>query len=230
MSPPELIIYLEPTFGSTLHTQLLSYFSATTQTAFAENEATRYPPHTTMVGFFNTPASPIHSTTVPAILEYIDAWHIRLHTLSTTTQDQPTPTADTRTVVTGCYRPKPDLLLIGLTPSPHLIYLLQSLSKAFPDLGLRLKQINHLSLCYWDDGNINPTAVPETLLAQRVEFTNQATWLAQEKIPMVDIPAGTTVENEGWDVVIYSIEGRSKASGLPYSLQEIKRWTLPSFV
>ncbi|KAF9137020.1 hypothetical protein BG015_002911 [Linnemannia schmuckeri] len=182
-----------------------------------------------MVGFFNTPAPPTHSTTVPAILEYIDAWHTRLHTLSTTAQDQPAPTADTRTVINGCYKPKPDLLLIGLTPSPHLIHFLQNLSKAFPDLGLRLKLINHLSLCYWDDDNVDST-VPEILLAQRVELTNQATRLAQEMIPMVNIPAGTTVENEGWDVVIYSIEGRSKASGLPYPLQEIKRWTLPSFV
>ncbi|KAG9063952.1 hypothetical protein KI688_004066 [Linnemannia hyalina] len=179
-----------------------------------------------MVGFFNTPTPPTHTTTIPAILEHIDTWCIHLQTLTSTTPDQQ-PTSP-KTVINGFYRPNPTLLLISITPSSYLLDLLQTLSQTFPDLGLRQKQINHLSLCYWDD--VQPTVIPDTLLAERVELTNQATRLAQEKIPMVDIPASTTIENEGWDVVIYSIEGRNKASGLPYPLQEIKRWTLPSFV
>ncbi|KAH7056792.1 hypothetical protein BKA57DRAFT_451460 [Linnemannia elongata] len=238
MPPPELIIYLEPSLHSTLHTQLSHYFTATTQTPFAGNEATRYPPHSTMVGFFNTPTPPTHTTTVPAILDHIDTWctHLQTTLTSTTpagTQQQPT---SPKTVINGCYRPNPTLLLIGITPSLYLLNLLQTLSQAFPDLGLRKKQINHLSLCYWDDDNVVvqsalTTIIPDTnLLTERVELTNQATRLAQEKIPMIDIPAGTTIENEGWDVVIYSIEERNKASGLPYPLKEIKRWTLPSFV
>ncbi|KAF9136549.1 hypothetical protein BGX30_011074 [Mortierella sp. GBA39] len=226
MPPPELIIYLEPSHHSTLHTQLSHYFTATTHTPFAGNEATRYPPHTTMVGFFNTPTPLTHTTTVPAILEHIDTWRTHLQTLTSTTPDQQ-PTSP-KTVINGYCRPNPTLLLISITPSSYLLNLLQTLSQTFPDLGLRQKHINHLSLCYWDD--VQPAVTPDTLLAERVEFINQATRLAQEKIPMIDIPAGTTTENEGWDVVIYSIEGRNKASGLPYPLQEIKRWTLPSFV
>ncbi|KAK3804787.1 MAG: hypothetical protein JOS17DRAFT_769220 [Linnemannia elongata] len=240
MPPPELIIYLEPSLNSTLHTQLSHYFTATTHTPFVGNEATRYPPHTTMVGFFNSPTPPTHTTTISAILDYIDTWHTHLQTLTSTIPDQQQqqqqqPTSP-KTVINGFYRPNPSLLLIGITPSPYLLNLLQTLSQAFPDLGLRRKQINHLSLCYWDD-DVQPastttttTTIPDTLLAERVELTNQATRLAQEQIPMVNIPAGTTIENEGWDVVMYSIEGRNKASGLPYPLQEIKRWTLPSFV
>ncbi|KAF9901076.1 hypothetical protein EC991_006562 [Linnemannia zychae] len=221
---PELILYLEPTQSSTLHTQTQSFFASTATTPFAGNEATRYPPHTTMVGFFNQPSPPTHTTATSAIVEFIDHW------LQQQQQQQANNTP--KTVINGCLRPDPTLLLIGLTPSPALENLTQLLSSAFPDLGLRCKQINHLSLCYWDDPSdalLDATSLHERRQA-RIELTNQATHLAQSTIPMIDIPAGTTVENESWDVVLYSIQGRDKASGLPYPLQEIKRWTLPSFL
>jgi hypothetical protein len=237
-SPGELILYLEPTRHTTLHTQLTHYFTSTTLTPFAGNEATRYPPHATMVGVFNTPSPPIHSTTVPQILEYINAWHAHLPTTAAPPASATATTATTATastLINGCIRPNSECLLIGITPSPHLTTLIQGLSKAFPDLGLRLKQINHLSLCYWDAVDpfaltASPKPQTQSLHNQRVDLTDQASRLAQEKIPMIDIPPGTTVKNESWDVVLYSIEGRSKVGGLPYPLQEIKRWTLPPTV
>ncbi|KAK3846589.1 MAG: hypothetical protein J3R72DRAFT_433040 [Linnemannia gamsii] len=251
-SIPELILYLEPTSGSTLHTQTLAFFAATSSTPFAGNEATRYPLHTTMVGFFNQPTPQTHSatTTTPAIVEFIDRWHndafLHSTTVATTamtteddeeqtgtgTQNQQHTQYVSKTVINECLRPKPTLLLIGITPSPYLEHLTQSLATSFPDLGLRIKQINHLSLCYWDDPSdalLDPASL-ETRYQHRVQWTNQAADLAQSKIPMIDIPSGTTVENESWDVVLYSIQGRDKANGLPYPLQEIKRWTLSSFI
>ncbi|KAG0278387.1 hypothetical protein BGZ95_004136 [Linnemannia exigua] len=204
-----------------------------------------------MVGFFNQPTPQTHSatTTTPAIVEFIDRWHhdALLHspTAAATVEDEEATGKGAQkqqqqqhtlhraqTVINGCLRPTPTLLLIGITPSPHLEHLTQSLATSFPDLGLRVKQVNHLSLCYWDDPSdalLDPVSL-ETRYQHRIQWTNQAADLAQSKIPMLDIPPGTTIENESWDVVLYSILGRDKANGLPYPLQEIKRWTLASVI
>ncbi|KAG0198409.1 hypothetical protein BGX33_012357 [Mortierella sp. NVP41] len=267
MAITELILYLEPTKGSTLHTQVQDFFSASASQPFAGNEATRYPAHITMVGFFNQPQPPTHTTITKALVDYIDRWNAQLHTDAAAAADSQKQEGEqvmrgTRTVIEGYIRPAEDTLLVAIRPSSELVGLIRRLSVQFPDLGLRPKKINHLSLCYWDDAYSAP-AVPRVgsvgedegkdgeevsefevvrkeKQAERVGWIELAITLAKGTIPMLSVDTsakeGTTVEamgkieNESWDVVMYAIEGRDKANGLPYPLQEVKRWTLPPYI
>jgi hypothetical protein len=182
-----------------------------------------------MLGFFNQPLPSTNGTTLPNIIAHIDAWtsshpHSNLSAAAPPTSLRDTAGSTRRTQINGRFRPRPLLLFIGITPSPDLAHLTDSLSTTFPDLGLRVKQANHISLCYWDDPN---PLTARRLKAKRAKWTDQAARLAQETIPLLNIPSGqTTVENESWDVVLYAITGRDRASGLPYPLEQVKRWTL----
>lgn len=243
----ELILYLEPSAQSSLRTQTESFFHASRSQPFAGNEALRYMIHSTMLGFFNKPASGAN-----ALQEYLDGsiaqikhqlalqpffTHGSLHQQHQQQQTKPA------VLIQGFVRPNPESLLIALLPSDELLSLVASLTAQFPELGLRPKRINHLSLCYWDESDMVRRGFMSDLeKKQRQEWTDHAQTLAWETIPMLRTnpspqphpalgqeqhqqPAQFFL-NESWDIVLYEIYSRDKSNDLPYPLQELKRWTL----
>ncbi|KAK9763499.1 hypothetical protein K7432_009756 [Basidiobolus ranarum] len=243
----ELILYLEPSRHSALSAQTQQFYEASRLQPFSNNEALRYPIHSTMVGFFNRPISP--SAPLPdglgSLIEYLEN---SIPRLSQSLKSQPFQSLDgvqtkPPVLIQGYVRPSPDSLLIALLPSDELSELVLDLCQQFPSLGLRLKRINHLSLCYWDASEmIRRNAMSEKEQSQRARWVDQAYALAYEKIPMLrplcnqeddqsqvqqqQEQRSRYVLNESWDIVLYEILGRDKTNDLPYPLQELKRWTL----
>ncbi|KAG0365728.1 hypothetical protein BGZ54_006267 [Gamsiella multidivaricata] len=212
----ELILYLEPARFSTLWTQLQSFFLASQSQPWSENEAARYPAHVTMVGFFDDPSPTTTTTTTKdRLIEYLGQ-HIHQISLASA--------PSSRVKLRGLLRPRPDLLLIAIEPPTELLDMMQAWKDAFPELELRLKKINHLSLCYWDEQETQRKRITAKEMDQRVEWTDWATGMVQECIPMSQ--ADTPGVNESWDIVLYSIQGRDKSDGLPYPLVELARWAL----
>ncbi|KAF8978276.1 hypothetical protein BGZ46_006643 [Entomortierella lignicola] len=148
--------------------------------------------------------------------------------------DQYTPgLVATTTIVQGLINPSQDSLLISIKPSPILLDLVRSLKENLPELGLRLKGINHISLCYWDQ-----PANEQKAMEQRTQWIDEATVLAQQhftslhgKVNSNTISGNAEEEihflNDSWDIVLYSIRNRDKNNSIPYSLVELKRWVLP---
>ncbi|KAI7830454.1 hypothetical protein BC939DRAFT_525652 [Gamsiella multidivaricata] len=212
----ELILYLEPARFSTLWTQLQSFFLASQSQPWSENEAARYPAHVTMVRFFDDPSPTTTTTTTKdRLIEYLGQ-HIHQISLASA--------PSSRVKLRGLLRPRPDLLLIAIEPPTELLDMMQAWKDAFPELELRLKKINHLSLCYWDEQETQRKRITAKEMDQRVEWTDRATGMVQECIPMSQ--ADTPGVNESWDIVLYSIQGRDKSDGLPYPLVELARWAL----
>ncbi|KAG0042583.1 hypothetical protein BGZ83_000294 [Gryganskiella cystojenkinii] len=254
----ELILYLEPSPHSSLWTQNQRFFDASRTQPFAGNEALRYPVHCTMVGFFNKPPpappgteqDPLSSSSLGLFHRFIDFLDHSIPLLSQKLQSQqPFVYLEQQlerkpaVLIQGYVRPTPDALLVALLPSDELSGFVLDLSQQFPELGLRPKRINHLSLCYWDESEIlrrGATSEPEQ--RQRAEWTSQALILARNTIPLLSplttpqpqqrtdqSPTQPQPEfglNESWDIVLYEIYNRDKSNDLPYPLQELKRWTL----
>ncbi|KAF9580653.1 hypothetical protein BGW38_002610, partial [Lunasporangiospora selenospora] len=167
----ELILYLEPHKDSTLAQQVRAFNdqSRTATWAGHANEALKYPVHITMVGFFD---EPVDRSIVQDLIQFLDLqlprWFVTNDSIGNETaavvsgdvSDPSLVHPDTRStssiaVVEGLIRPKPTALLVAIRPSEILLELLQSLHAQFPVLGLRLKKTNHLSLCYWDNDEVN---------------------------------------------------------------------------
>ncbi|KAK3818363.1 MAG: hypothetical protein J3Q66DRAFT_337405 [Benniella sp.] len=243
----ELILYLEPTRSSTLSTQVNSFFALCRDQPWHNNEALRYPPHVTMVGFFDDPSATLTTAAVddqtpppssllsppPSVAEgsILDQM-IQFLTHQIQQMMRVCTSKSSLALVQGLIRPRQDSALIAIQPSPLLLDLIQSIKDRFPELGLRLKRINHLSLCYWDDDGTRP---PQPLLSfsdqmlrqERTQWTDQAVTLALDQIHLLSsIAQGDGFLNESWDIVLYSIRNRDKSNGQPYPLEELKRWTL----
>ena len=252
----ELILYLEPSAQSSLCTQTRSFFHASRSQPFARNEALRYPVHCTMLGFFDKPSSASSSPSgVDSLKEYLDRSIAQIQHQLSLQPFVPGPQAQQKqhqehqeqkkpaVLIQGFVRPGPETLLISLLPSDELLALVASLTAHFPELGLRPKRINHLSLCYWDESEmVRRGSLSDLEKKQRQEWTDYAQTLAWEAIPMLrtdPIPQPHAEQgqeqrqqpsqhflNESWDIVLYEIHGRDKSNDLPYPLQELKRWTL----
>ncbi|KAF9394521.1 hypothetical protein BGX21_010343 [Mortierella sp. AD011] len=239
----ELILYLEPSKSSTLLSQVQNFYDLSRNLPWSDNEALKYPVHTTMVGFFDDPttvdAFPTRVTTrkQEQLIEFLDRQVAQHNTVATETL------ISTTTFIQGLVRPTQDSLLISIKPSPFLLDLIQSLKENFPELGLRLKRINHISLCYWDQQNsvLNGVLPEQDVSRQCRQWIDQAILLANEQIPLIrnssvrgfgniDGQDGETVSapclNDSWDLVFYSIQNRDKNTNMPYPLVELKRWTL----
>ncbi|KAF9948330.1 hypothetical protein BGZ72_009730 [Mortierella alpina] len=193
-----------------------------------------------MVGFFDSPAAPGENggqqqqqRLIQVIDEYVG--HI-CHTSDLSVSGS--------TVIQGLIRPSPDSLLLAIQPASVLLQMTQHLQETLPELGLRRKKINHLSLCYWDDNSkqqqqpADQGSARNYSLTQREQWIAQAELLAQETIPLANAAVsnrhgankmihGTDAGDQSWDVVLYSIQDRDKAGLKPYPLVELKRWTLP---
>ncbi|KAF9945548.1 hypothetical protein BGZ70_003743 [Mortierella alpina] len=254
MTPPsELILYLEPSRSvhpNSLWSQVQRFFEASQQSPWSDNDALRYPGHVTMVGFFDSPNAPSNDgdqqyqphqqqqRLIHIIDECVD--RIRHDTFASSFS------LSGSTVIQGLIRPSPDSLLLAIQPAPILLQLTQHLQESLPELGLRRKRINHLSLCYWADDNTeqqqqHDEASPRIdVLSQRTHWVDQAEQLARETIPLLNVAAEsrrpTSVTGDGvrgvgagdlsWDMVLYSIQGRVKTGLKPHPLVELKRWTL----
>ncbi|KAF9434442.1 hypothetical protein BGZ76_008006 [Entomortierella beljakovae] len=227
----ELILYLEPSKTSALFTQVTNFYNVSQSQAWSGNEALKYPVHTTMVGFFNDPTE--HCTeTQDRIINFLGQ---QIEQLGKSTTLATTPV--TSTLVDGFVRPCQDSLLISIVPTPELLELISSLKQHFPELGLRLKNINHISLCCWDEymtaqneANLNQEQ-RQVLLSQRTQWVDQAFELAQLHIPMLQPEKNNNGLSDprvstSFDIALYSIQDRDKSSQKPYPLVELKRWTL----
>ncbi|KAG0262516.1 hypothetical protein BG011_010099 [Mortierella polycephala] len=229
----EFIIYLEPTKNSVLWTQVQAYFEASQSYLWAQNEAARYPAHITMVGFFTIPTTSVFASASEATTPINETDTIVDKLISSVTQrinsSDSVFIAET-TLVQGLVRPSPDSLLIAIQPSPMLLDWAQALKDAFPELELRLKKTNHLSLCYW----IGQEAIPENgiraeeVFVQHSRWTDQAEQLARSVIPLMQGMTGASmgVVNNSWDIVLYTIHNRDRSCPQPYPLVEVQRWTL----
>lgn len=220
--PKELILYLEPRPTSELGSQLHQFFTHSHTAPWGKhtnNEALKYPPHITMVGFFNAPSAEYAPTcSIEQIVAFLD------QATQICSQQQ--------TIVEGLIRPSRSSLLLIVQPASTLTDLIQRWAAQFPDLGLRCKKINHLSLSYWDDDH----TVPEADLQAREEWVDQAQalavaacpWLVElEAIEKQDEAARISREHASeWDVVLYEIEGRVRSQSAEYPLVEVKRWAL----
>ncbi|KAF9304150.1 hypothetical protein BGZ74_002237 [Mortierella antarctica] len=246
--PKELILYLEPRPTSELGLQLHQFFSKSHAAPWGKhthNEALKYPPHITMVGFFNSPSQEFASDySIEQIIAFLDQATAQI---SSTSSSSSFP----QQIVQGLIRPSPTSLLLAIQPSSALTGLIQHCADRFPELGLRLKKINHLSLSYWDDDH----TVSEAELREREQWVEQAQELAVAACPwLTEIPSYSSfckdvdmnkededLEKEDirehvarisrehaskWDVVLYEIEGRVRSSSAEYPLVELKRWAL----
>lgn len=241
----ELILYLEPSRSAhpdSLWFQVQSFFEASRKTVWSDNEALRYPAHITMVGFFDSPDAPSNDgVQQQRLIEIIDecVGHVCRDTSASVSGS---------TVIQGLVRPSPDSLLLAIQPASVLLQLTQHLQENLPELGLRRKRINHLSLCYWVVNNTqqqvqqgqhyDQESARNKVVAQREPWIDQAEQLARETIPLLNVIAGSRdsthdgihgvgVGGQSWDMVLYSIQDRDKAGLKPYPLVELKRWTLP---
>ncbi|KAF9320031.1 hypothetical protein BG003_007393 [Podila horticola] len=237
--PKELILYLEPRLTSELGSQLHQFFSKSHCAPWGKhtnNEALKYPPHITMVGFFNSPSEEFASDySIEQIVAFLDQATAQISSSFSFSQQ----------TVRGLIRPSPTSLLLAIQPSSTLTDLIQHWADRFPELRLRLKKINHLSLSYWDDDH----TVPEAELRAREQWVDQAQELAWVSCPwLTEIPSSSTEDEDGdmrkteeirehvgrisrehaseWDVVLYEIEGRVRSSSAEYPLVELKRWAL----
>ncbi|KAF9976964.1 hypothetical protein BGZ73_007368 [Actinomortierella ambigua] len=198
----ELILYLEPRPGSQLR-QAIESLLINTSLTLGRNEALRYMPHVTMVGFFSVPdtaASQIVQATVHTAISAFFA-------------DVSSPQQQRAKQV---LQPAPDSVLIDIEASRGCHQLIQHLQDQLPSLHIRLKAINHLSLCYWLESD-NEAPPPESRLVI-------ATATAQQARALLSLPA----ESAQWDIVLYSINNRSQQGYEPYPLKQIQRWQLPS--
>ncbi|KAF9363372.1 hypothetical protein BGX34_004320, partial [Mortierella sp. NVP85] len=189
-----------------------------------------------MVGFFDDPSpTPPPSSLLPSSPPVTEGSTLDQLVQFLTRQIQQMMTVCTSksslALVQGLIRPRQDSALIAIQPSPLLLDLIQSLKDRFPELGLRLKCINHLSLCYWDDDGTRPpqpisSFSDQTLRQERAQWTDQAVTLALDQIHLLSsIAQGDGFLNESWDIVLYSIRHRDKSNGQPYPLEELKHWT-----
>ncbi|KAG0236753.1 hypothetical protein BGW41_000344 [Actinomortierella wolfii] len=200
----ELILYLEPRPASKLR-QAIDSLLVNTSLALGHNEAQRFMPHVTMVGFFSVPDT--------ATTEAIQA------SLNTALPAcfAPSPSAAASSVLpkaTKVLQPTPHLVLIDIEPSQGCIQLVQHLKSSFPSLNIRPKAVNHLSLCYWLDSDINKPP-PEARQSIAAAIAEQA----RHQLPL---PA----EDAQWDIVLYSIQNRNQQGQEPYPLQQVHRWQL----
>ncbi|KAF8937234.1 hypothetical protein BGZ58_003056 [Dissophora ornata] len=242
---PELILYLEPTKSTTLWTQVHEFFALSRNQPWSNNEALRYPAHITMVGFFDDLTGP------DPLIRFLDQQIPQINKNDNPPAVRTMPVSES-TFIQGLIRPHPTSLLLAVKPSPQLLDLMQTWTEAFPELKLRLKRINHLSLCYWtDEQEVLEGKISLEDMQQRVAWTDQAMQRAQEKISMLDTtttatnitdervrenpaptpmptppPADTWALNESWDIVLYSIQNRDKTDHRPHPLVELHRWTL----
>ncbi|KAI9233464.1 MAG: hypothetical protein BYD32DRAFT_425830 [Podila humilis] len=220
--PKELILYLEPRPTSELGSQLHQFFTHSHTAPWGKhtnNEALKYPPHITMVGFFNAPSECASTCSIEQIVAFLD---------QATTQI----CSQQHTLVEGLIRPSRTSLLLAVQPASTLTDLVQRWAAQFPDLGLRCKKINHLSLSYWDDDH----TVPEAELQAREEWVDRAQTLAVAACPWLTELENVEKKEEAtrisrehaseWDVVLYEIEGRVRSRSAEYPLVEVKRWAL----
>ncbi|KAF9936973.1 hypothetical protein BGZ67_001840 [Mortierella alpina] len=240
----ELILYLEPSrscLPNSLWFQVHSFLEASRKSPWSDNEALRYPAHITMVGFFDSPDASSddgHQQQEQQLIHVIDECVGRL------CRDTSASSLSGSTVIQGLVRPSPDSLLLSIQPAPVLLQLTQHLQEAFPELGLRPKRINHLSLCYWAENNAEQQQQQDqeslriTVQSQREHWIDQAEQLARETETLLNVTAdcrdstnsgicGVSTGDQSWDMVLYSIQDRDKACLKPYPLVELKRWTLP---
>ncbi|KAI8351377.1 hypothetical protein B0O80DRAFT_456368, partial [Mortierella sp. GBAus27b] len=238
----ELILYLEPTRSSTLWTQLDDFFNFSRGQPWSGNQALRYPPHTTMVGFFDDPTATSTGAGAaqepPVTDQMIQFLTQKIHEMtSVSAAATAVPTAassaprSTMAQVQGLIRPQQDSVLIAVQPSPLLLKLMKSLKDKFPELGIHLKPINHISLCYWDGDGTQPvqSSDPTPMQAIRTQWADQAAALALDRIQALSsqgMEHDNGFWNESWDIVLYSIHNRDRSNGLPYPLDAIHRWTL----
>ncbi|CAO3564348.1 unnamed protein product [Mortierella alpina] len=253
----ELILYLEPSRSdhpNSLWSQVQSFFEASRKSPWSDNEALRYPAHVTMVGFFDTLDAPSNDGCQqhPPQQQQQQQWQRRLIHVIDECVDRirhdtfvSSSSLSGSTVIQGLVRPSPDSLLLAIQPAPLLLQLTQHLQESLPELGLRRKRINHLSLCYWADDNTeqqqqqqqrDEASLRLEVLSQRKHWIDQAEQLAHETIPLLNAAPETrtsaSVIGDGicgapsWDMVLYSIHCRDKTSLEPYPLVELKRWTL----
>ncbi|KAG0010449.1 hypothetical protein BGZ81_002762 [Podila clonocystis] len=236
--PKELILYLEPRPTSELGSQLHQFFSKSHTALWGKrtnNEALKYPPHITMVGFFNSPSQEFASDySVEQIVAFLGQAIAQISSSSSSSSSCNV----SQQIVQGLIRPSPTSLLLAIQPSSTLTDLIQRWADRFPELGLRLKKINHLSLSYWDDDH----AVSKAELREREQWVDQAGELAVASCPWLELLRSEKGEQEEeirqhvarisrehaseWDVVLYEIEGRIRSSSAEYPLVELKRWTL----
>ncbi|KAG0035867.1 hypothetical protein BGZ82_005023, partial [Podila clonocystis] len=219
--PKELILYLEPRPTSELGLQLHQFFSKSHTAPWGKrtnNEALKYPPHITMVGFFNSPSQEFASDySIGQIVAFLDQAIAHISSSSSSSSSCNV----SQQIVQGLIRPSPTSLLLVIQPSSMLTDLIQHWADRFPELGLRLKKINHLSLSYWDDDH----AVSEAELREREQWVDQAVELAVASCPWLELLRSEKEEEEirqhvarisrehasEWDVVLYEIEGRVRS-------------------
>ncbi|KAG0344204.1 hypothetical protein BG004_004639 [Podila humilis] len=254
----ELILYLEPRPSSQLGTQLCQFFKQAYAQAWgcqSNNEAFKYPPHVTAVGFFNAPSAEFASNySLQQIIEFLD--HTTAAAAATTTATATTTTTNTTdinastsnpsssaTFVQGLIRPTPTSLLLAIEPAAILLNLVQHWKDQFPDLGLRLKKLNHLSLTYWDDDHTLSDIEVQTRKgwvdqAQRMVLDNcpglkrleeinhhRHTNRRHDEFEKERRQLSEEFANE-WDLVLYSVNGRTRSKNASYELVEVKRWEI----
>ncbi|KAF9159660.1 hypothetical protein DFQ26_006307 [Actinomortierella ambigua] len=198
----ELILYLEPRPASQLRQAIESLLTDASLT-LGPNEALRYMPHITMVGFFSVP----DTATTQGVQASLDA------AIPSFFENAPQQQLQLANKV--C-QPHPDSVLIDIKASHGCHKLIQNLKNQFPSLHIRLKAINHLSLCYWLESDTE-APLPET----RRSIAATTAQLARAQLPL---PA----ENAQWDIVLYSIQDRNHHGHEPYPFNQVHRWQLPS--
>ncbi|KAG0307312.1 hypothetical protein BGZ98_000593 [Dissophora globulifera] len=180
----ELILYLEPTRNSTLWTQVYEFYKLCRAQPWSHNEALRYPAHITTVGFFDdrstgtatttTTTSTVASDSTPTpahLIQYLDQQIAMLKSKHGGLAES--------ILIKGLIRPRPDNLLLAVEPAPELLEMTLRWQTTFPELGLRLKKINHLSLCYWtEEQALQPQEQEDEELRSR--WIDQAALLAQQ--------------------------------------------------
>lgn len=231
----ELIVYLEPSKDTALYQCLSSFLNKSKETYFPST-AIKYPPHTSVTGFFFIND---RSLITPIINKYDDYFKTSNHILKDDPMAPkigPAPLLiSTPANVSSFYQQKKHLLLpVNISSSFYAI-----LTECATDINntilfdnnnnnqknalIRPKRIDHISLAYWDE----PTATEEDTkkwLAWANDTSHIEAFQQDIAKQLKKINDNTYNNTQKWDIVLYERIYKSDIIGKPHLFNELARW------